>query len=58
MNNKQLEQLYNEANKVLNKDVDDVAYLNAHRMIKDFLDLPIENKEKKKDIKRVVSYSK
>ncbi|ARQ95950.1 hypothetical protein qdsa001_194 [Staphylococcus phage qdsa001] len=53
MNNKQLEQLYNEANRVLNKDIDDVAYVNAHRMIKDFLDLPIENKEKRETLKEL-----
>ncbi|UVD42376.1 hypothetical protein [Staphylococcus phage vB_SauM-V1SA19] len=53
MNNKQLEQLYNEANGVLNKDIDDVAYVNAHRMIKDFLDLPIENKEKRETLKEL-----
>ncbi|QXV86208.1 hypothetical protein [Staphylococcus phage SAPYZU_15] len=50
MNNKQLEQLYNEANRVLNKDIDDVAYVNAHRIIKDFLDLPVENMEKRKTL--------
>ncbi|WAW12045.1 hypothetical protein [Staphylococcus phage SAP6] len=53
MNNKQLEQLYNEANRVLNKDIDGVSYVNAHRMIKDFLDLPIENKEKRETLKEL-----
>ncbi|WAX23380.1 hypothetical protein VL10_ORF189 [Staphylococcus phage vB_SauM_VL10] len=50
MNNKQLERLYNKATEVLDKDIDDVAYVNAHRMIKDFLDLPIENIEKRKTL--------
>lgn len=49
MNNKQIKNLYDEANKVVSKSesIDDLSYVQAHKIIKEYLDLPVSNSEKR-----------
>ncbi|WNM52472.1 hypothetical protein CoNPh13_CDS0127 [Staphylococcus phage S-CoN_Ph13] len=48
MNNKQIKNLHDEANKVVSKSesIDDLSYVQAHKIIKEYLDLPVSNSEK------------
>ncbi|XWX34375.1 hypothetical protein EXQLCQDZ_CDS0015 [Staphylococcus phage PG-2021_5] len=49
MNNKQIKNLHDEANKVVSKSesIDDLSYVQAHKIIKEYLDLPVSNSEKR-----------
>lgn len=49
MNNKQIKILHDEANKVVSKSesIDDLSYVQAHKIIKEYLDLPVSNSEKR-----------
>lgn len=49
MNNKQIKNLHDEANKVISKseNIDDLSYVQAHKIIKEYLDLPVSNSEKR-----------
>lgn len=49
MNNKQIKNLYDEANKAVSKSesIDDLSYVQAHKIIKEYLDLPVSNSEKR-----------
>ena len=49
MNREQISKLEDKVNEVVsNKSIiDDVSYVQAHKLIKEYLDLPISNLEKK-----------
>ncbi|BDA82433.1 hypothetical protein [Staphylococcus phage vB_SsapH-Golestan-105-M] len=49
MNNKQIERLYTKANRVVrnSENIDDLGYVQAHKIIKDYLDLPVSEAEKR-----------
>lgn len=49
MNNKQIKNLHDKANKVVSKseNIDDLGYVQAHKIIKEYLDLPVSNSEKR-----------
>lgn len=49
MNNKQIKNLHDEVNKVVSKSesIDDLSYVQAHKIIKEYLDLPVSNSEKR-----------
>lgn len=49
MNNKQIKNLHDEANKVVSKSesIDDLSYVQAHKIIKEYLDLPVSSSEKR-----------
>lgn len=49
MNREQISKLEDKVNEVVNNEeiIDDVSYVQAHKLIKEYLDLPISNLEKK-----------
>ncbi len=49
MNNKQIERLHKKANRVVgnSENIDDLGYVQAHKIIKDYLDLPVSEAEKR-----------
>lgn len=49
MNNKQIERLYTKANRVVrnSENIDDLGYVQAHKIIKEYLDLPVSDFEKR-----------
>ncbi|AFF28668.1 hypothetical protein [Staphylococcus phage SA3] len=49
MNNKQIERLHKKANEVVSKseDIEDLGYVQAHKIIKGYLDLPVSDFEKR-----------
>ena len=49
MNREQISKLEDIVNEVVNNEevIDDVSYVQAHKLIKEYLDLPVSNLEKK-----------
>ena len=49
MNNKQIKNLHDKANEVVSKseDIEDLGYVQAHKIIKEYLDLPVSDFEKR-----------
>ena len=49
MNREQISKLEDKVNEVVGNEsiIDDVSYVQAHKLIKEYLDLPISNLEKK-----------
>lgn len=49
MNNKQIERLHKKANEVVSKSegIEDLGYVQAHKIIKEYLDLPMSDFEKR-----------
>ena len=49
MNNKTIERLHKKANEVVNNSegLEDLGYVQAHKIIKEYLDLPVSDFEKK-----------
>lgn len=49
MDREQISKLEDKVNEVVNNEeiIDDVSYVQAHKLIKEYLDLPISNLEKK-----------
>lgn len=49
MNREQISKLEDKVNEVVNNEkiIDDVSYVQAHKLIKEYFDLPISNLEKK-----------
>ena len=49
MNREQISKLEDKVNEVVSNEsiIDDVSYVQAHKLIKEYLDLPISNLEKK-----------
>ena len=49
MNNKQIKNLHDKANEVVSKseDIEDLCYVQAHKIIKEYLDLPVSDFEKR-----------
>lgn len=49
MNNKTIERLHKKANEVVSNSegLEDVGYVQAHKIIKEYLDLPVSDFEKK-----------
>ncbi|UGL60483.1 hypothetical protein [Staphylococcus phage vB_SurM-PSU4] len=49
MNNKQIERLYKKSNRVVrnSENIDDLGYVQAHKIIKEYLDLPVSDFEKR-----------
>ena len=49
MNNKQIRNLHDRANKVVSRseNIEDLSYVQAHKIIKEYLDLPISDFEKR-----------
>ena len=49
MNREQISKLEDKVNEVVSNEgiIDDISYVQAHKLIKEYLDLPISNLEKK-----------
>lgn len=49
MNNKQIERLHKKSNEVVSKSegIEDLGYVQAHKIIKEYLDLPVSDFEKR-----------
>ena len=49
MNNKQIKNLHDKANEVVSRSegIEDLGYVQAHKIIKEYLDLPISDFEKR-----------
>lgn len=49
MNNKTIERLHKKANEVVSNSegLEDLGYVQAHKIIKEYLDLPVSDFEKK-----------
>lgn len=49
MNNKQIKNLHDKANEIVSKseDIEDLGYVQAHKIIKEYLDLPVSDFEKR-----------
>ena len=49
MNNKQIKNLHDKANEVVSKSegIEDLSYVQAHKIIKEYLDLPVSDFEKR-----------
>ena len=49
MNNKQIKNLHDKANEVVSKseDIEDLGYVQAYKIIKEYLDLPVSDFEKR-----------
>lgn len=49
MNNKQINNLHDKANEVVSKSkgIEDLGYIQAHKIIKEYLDLPVSDFEKR-----------
>ncbi|BBC69636.1 hypothetical protein GH15_196 [Staphylococcus phage phiSA039] len=49
MNNKQIKRLHEKANEVVSNSegIEDIGYVQAHKIIKEYLDLPISDFEKR-----------
>lgn len=49
MNREQISKLEDKVNEVVSNEeiIDDVSYVQAHKLIKEYFDLPISNLEKK-----------
>lgn len=49
MNNKQIERLHKKSNEVVSKSegIKDLGYVQAHKIIKEYLDLPVSEAEKR-----------
>ena len=56
MNREQISKLEDKVNEVVSNEeiIDDVSYVQAHKLIKEYLDLPISNLEKKDVITEVL----
>ena len=49
MNNKQIKRLHEKANEVVSNSegIEDIGYVQAHKIIKEYLDLPVSDFEKR-----------
>lgn len=49
MNNKQIRNLHDRANEVVSRSesIEDLGYVQAHKIIKEYLDLPVSDFEKR-----------